>query len=183
MLPAQKNTAVPSRALLAVANAIPSVLWSGLALAPIGIYCYQFMARPWLYGFLAISLLAYAVPTSWFGYWQLSRRPAMYRKLGVALVNRVTQNGDLVRRLIRRRYPAYRHVASRAALAALVRTTYHQERFHLVLFLFFGLTSLHAVAHEQVGWCALLLLTNVAYNVYPMWLQQYLRVRVTPKAP
>ncbi|MDO7849085.1 hypothetical protein Q5H92_22165 [Hymenobacter sp. M29] len=182
-MPAQKNTAVPSRALLAVVNAVPSVLWSALALAPIGAYCYQFVARPWLYGFLAISMLAYAVPTSWFNYWQLIQQPARYQQLGVALVNRVTQHGDLVKHFIRRRYPAYRHVPSRAALAALVRTTYHQERFHLVLLLFFGFTSLHAVAHRQMGWFALLLLTNVGYNLYPMWLQQYLRVRLGPMFP
>jgi len=183
MPPTPKNPAVPSPTLLAVANAVPNVLWSALALAPIGLYCYQLMPRPWLYGFLGVSLLAYAVPAAWFGYWQLSRRPARYRQLGVVLAGRLTQNGDFVNRLIRRRYPAYRHLPSRAALAGLVRTTYHQERFHLVLFLFFLLTSAYAAVRGQAGWCGLLLLTNVGYNVYPMWLQQYLRVRLTPKAP
>lgn len=183
MLPTRKNPAVPSPQLLAVANAVPNVLWSALALTPIGVYCYQLMARPWLYGFLGVSLLAYAVPTAWFGYWQLSRRPARYRQLGVALLNRVTQHGDFVNRLIRWRYPTYRHLPSRAALARLVRTTYHQERFHLVLFLFFLLTSAYAAVQGQAGWCGLLLLTNVGYNVYPMWLQQYLRVRVALQAP
>jgi hypothetical protein len=168
---------------LAVANAVPSVLWSVLALVPISVYCYQYLAQPWLYGFLALSLLAYAVPTAWFGHWQLSSRPARYRRLGVALVNRVTQHGDFINRLIRRRYPAYRHVRSRAAVAALVRTTYHQERFHLMGFLFFLFTSGYAAARGQAGWCGLLLLTNVGYNVYPVWLQQYLRVRLAPKAP
>jgi hypothetical protein len=71
----QKKTAVPSPALLAAANAVPSVLWSALALVPLSVYCYQYVARPWLYGFLAFSLLAYAVPTGWFGCWQLSGRP------------------------------------------------------------------------------------------------------------
>jgi hypothetical protein len=45
---------------------------------------------------LAVSLLAYALPASWFGYWQLSRRPTTYRRLGVGLVNRVTQHGELI---------------------------------------------------------------------------------------
>jgi hypothetical protein len=100
----------------------------------------------------------------------------------VALLNRLTPNGDFVNRLIRRRYPAYRRVRSRAALAALVRTPY-QERFHLLGFLFFLLASGHAAGRGQAGWCGLLLLLNVGYNVYPMWLQQYLRVRVTPREP
>ena len=42
----------------------------------------------------------------------------------------------------------------------------------------FGLLSGYAVAHAHLGWAALLLLLNVGYNPYPIWLQQYLRVRL-----
>jgi len=178
-----KNPAGPPPALLALANAVPNVLWSVLSLVPIGVYCYQHMARPWLYGGLAASGLAFGVPAAWFGYWQLSRRAAPYRRLGVALANRLTQNGDFVNRLIRLRYPAYRHVRSRAGLAALRRHTYHQERFHLGLFLFFLFASLYAAVQGQAGWAVLLTFTNVGYNLYPMWLQQYLRVRLAPRLP
>ncbi|MBF9236187.1 hypothetical protein I2I05_02150 [Hymenobacter sp. BT683] len=179
----RKNPAEPPPALLALANAVPNVLWSALSLVPISVYCYQHMARPWLYGGLAVSALAFGVPTAWFGYWQLSHRAAPYRRLGVALANRLTQNGDFVNRLLRFRYPAYRHVRSRAALASLKRHTYHQERFHLVLFLFFLFASLYAALQGQAGWCLLFVLTNVGYNLYPMWLQQYLRVRLAFRIP
>jgi hypothetical protein len=74
-------------------------------------------------------------------------------------------------------------VRSRAGLASLLRTTYHMERFHVVLLVFFGLTSLYAAAHGQVGWGVLLTLINVGYNLYPIWLQQYLRVRAAPQVP
>jgi hypothetical protein len=181
MQPSPKNPAKPPPALLALANAVPNVLWSVLGLVPISVYCYQHMARPWLYGALAASMLAFGVPTAWFGYWQLSRRAAPYRRLGVVLANRLTQNGDFVNRLIRLRYPAYRHVRSRAGLKALLRNTYQQERFHLVLFLFFLFASVYAVVQGQAGWFWLITLTNVGYNLYPMWLQQYLRVRLAAR--
>jgi len=177
MPPTEKN-AVPPPALLALANAVPNVFWSVLGLGPLGVYCYQFVARPWLYGLLAASLLAYAVPVAWLGRWQLSRAPGPYRRLGVAAINRVTQHGDFVNRLVRRRYPHYRHVPTRAAAAALVRNTYHLERFHLALFLFFLAIGAYAAVHGQWGWAGLLALTNVGYNLYPMWLQQYVRVRL-----
>lgn len=174
----QHTAAGPPPALLSLANALPNVFWSALSLGPLAAYCYQFVARPWLYGGLAACLLGYGVPTAWFGYWQLSRTPGMYRKLGVTAVNRVTQNGAVVHWLIRRWYPRYRQVPSRAALAGLVRTTYQQERFHVGLFLFFLLISAYAVGHRQPGWAGLLTLTNAGYNVYPVWLQQYIRVRL-----
>jgi hypothetical protein len=29
-----------------------------------------------------------------------------------------------------------------------------------------------------VGWAVVLILLNIGYNLYPIWLQQYLRVRL-----
>ncbi|AMJ67874.1 hypothetical protein [Hymenobacter sp. PAMC 26628] len=184
MPPAGTNAAEPPPpALLALANAVPNVFWSVLGLGPIGVYCYQWVTRPWLYGLLAASLLAYAVPAAWLGRWQLSRTPGPYRRLGVAAANRVMQHGDFVNRLTRRRYPRYRRVVARGAVAGLVRTTYQQERFHLALFLFFLAIGAYAAVHGQVGWAGLLALTNVGYNLYQMRLQQYIRVRLAAGAP
>ena len=49
--------AVPFSALLAWYNAVPSVLWSALNLAPLSVFCCQHVARPWLYGFVVASLV------------------------------------------------------------------------------------------------------------------------------
>lgn len=183
MPPTEKKAAAPSPALLAFYNAVPNVFWSVLSLVPICIFCYQHMARPWLYVLLAASLLAYALPTAWFPYWQLSSTLPAYRKLGVPTVNRFTQHGDLINRLIRRQYPNYRHVRHRASAAALQRTSYHQERFHLVLLLFFLFSSVYAATYGHWKWAAALTFINVLYNLYPMWLQQYLRVRLRLHPP
>jgi hypothetical protein len=171
--------ATPSRTLVALANAIPNVSWSVLSIAPLGFFCYHYMARPWLYGLLLGHLLAYGVPTAWFSYWQLGRTPARYRQLGVPTVNRLTQHGEFVNRFIRSRYPHYRRVRAHT-VAAVVRASYQLERFHLSLFGFFLGSSLYALWHGQWGWALLIMATNVGYNVYPMWLQQYIRVRLTP---
>ena len=66
---------------------------------------------------------------------------------------------------------------------SLVAGSYHMERFHGVLLLFFALVSLYALAHGYSGWAALLVLLNVGYNLYPMWLQQYLRLRAPATHP
>ncbi|RSK42632.1 glycosyl-4,4'-diaponeurosporenoate acyltransferase CrtO family protein [Hymenobacter perfusus] len=176
-----ETTATPSAARLAFYNAVPSVLWSGLALGPLAVFCYLHMARPWLWGLLALSLLAYAVPRAWFRRWQLSRKPATYRHLGVPLINRVTQHGSLVNGLVRRHYPNYRHVRSgRRAVAALIGHSYHMEQFHVAALLFFLFAGGYAAAQGRWGWAALLTLLNVGYNLYPIWLQQYLRLRLNP---
>jgi hypothetical protein len=175
--------AFPSPAVLAWYNAVPNLLWSALSLGPLTVFCYQHVARPWLWGFVGAGLLVYAVPAAWLRRLQLSARPAVYRKLGVPLVSYITQHGALVNSLLRRQYPQYRHLPSRAAVANLVRGTYHYERFHWAMLLFFLLVSGYAVGQREVGWAVVLSLLNTGYNLYPIWLQQYLRVRLQRPAP
>ncbi len=176
MAATESRAAMPSPAVLAWANAVPNVLWSVLSLTPLAVFCYQYL--PWLYGFGAVSLLAYAWPTAWLRRLQLSAAPAAYRRLRVPALNHLTQHGTLVNSLLRRRYPQYRHLPRRADLAKLVRTTYQLERFHWVMLVFFLLVAGYAVAQGQLGWAGLLTLLNVGYNLYPIWLQQYLRIRL-----
>ena len=175
---AKSHHAIPSPAVLAWYNAMPNVLWSVLSLVPLGMFCYQYMARPWLYGFGALSLLAYAWPAAWLRHLQLSTAPAAYRQLRVPALNHLTQHGTLVNRLLRRRYPQYRYLPPRADLAKLMRTTYQMERFHWVMLVFFLLATGYAVVLGHLGWTGLLTFLNVGYNLYPIWLQQYLRIRL-----
>ena len=95
------------------------------------VFCYQHVARPWLYAFGALSLLAYAWPKAWLRHLQLSARSAVYRKLRVPALNHLTQHGTLVNRLLRHRYPQYQYLPPRANLAKVLSTTYNRERFSL----------------------------------------------------
>ena len=168
----------PSAAVLAWYNAVPNLLWSVLAWGPLGYFCYQHVARPWLYGFGVVSLLAYAWPAAWLRRLQLSSRVGAYRKLKVPAINRFAQQGALINALLRRRYPQYRALPGRSAVAKLISTTYQHERFHWAGLVFFLLVSTCAVVKGYLGWALGLTLANVGYNVYPIWLQQYLRVRL-----
>ena len=178
MLSPTPKPVTPSAALVAWANAVPNVLWSGLAFAPVVAFCYQHLPRPWLYGFGAVSLLAYAWPAAWLRRLQLSEGVAAYQRLRVPALNRFTQNGSIINGLLRRRYSHYQPLSTRAALAKLRSTTYQQERFHWAALIFFLLASGYALGLGLVGWAALLTGLNVGYNLYPIWLQQYLRLRL-----
>lgn len=180
MLPSRSSPpGGPSATTVAFCNAVPSVLWSGLAFGPVVLYCYRYLAQPALWAFVVVSLLAYAWPTAWLRHLQLSRHAALYRRLRVPLLGRFTQQGALVNGLLRRRYPAYRVVLpSRPAVARLLSTTYQQERFHWAGLLFFALLELHAGWAGHWRWVGGLALANIGYNLYPIWLQQYLRVRL-----
>ena len=158
-------------------NGAINLLWSLLAFAPVSIFCYRFMGRRWLWAFVAGSLIAFIVPASVLTYLQLSSTVMTYRKLRVHWVNHFVQHGTLINNLLRQRYPD-RRMRPRAWTTNLLESTYVQERFHWTVLLFFLLSSLYAIAHGYHGWALLITIINVLYNLYPIWLQQYIRVRL-----
>jgi hypothetical protein len=173
-----KESVVWPRVISSLYNAVANVFWSLLAFVPVSIFCYRFVERAWLWAFVAASVIALMVPASTLKYLELGSAVTPYRKLGVHRVNHLVQHGTLIRNLLRRRYPEYRPKRSRTTTAYLLQNTYVRERFHWAVLLFFLLTSLYAIARGYPGWALLITILNVVYNLYPIWLQQYIRMRV-----
>src|SRR5436190_12329868 len=133
------NDAVKIKKLLIWYNALPTVLWSILNLVPISVFCYNLMSLPTIFIFLSISLVPIFLPGSVLNRIQISNNTKIYRKLGVHLVNKLTQNGDIVNKLVKRKFPAYKTVVkNKTSTRALIRQTYMFEKFHLLMFVFFS---------------------------------------------
>jgi hypothetical protein len=161
-----------------VYHALPSVFWSALNLVPISIYCYQFSDRSLLYWILGLSFLSYLLPKTFFNRIQLSKNVIFYKKLGVKLVRKFAQEGDLVNQMIRRKYPAYKIIQTPKSVSNYISKTYGSEKFHFHLFLIFLSISIIAIINREYGWAALITLNNIIFNVYPNLLQQYNRIRL-----
>jgi hypothetical protein len=41
----------------------------------------------------------------------------------------------------------------------------------------------YAIWQREMEWTVVLILLNIGYNLYPIWLQQYLRVRLQQLRP
>ena len=92
---------------------------------------------------------------------------------------RVAQNGVIINNLVKRKFPGHKAVTNkRSSIAGLISQTYMFEKFHLILFLFFSLTITYAFIKGHSAWACILLLTNIAYNIYPNLLQQYIRLKL-----
>jgi Glycosyl-4,4'-diaponeurosporenoate acyltransferase len=174
----QKASGLSPRILSSLYNGAVNLFWSLLAFVPVSVFCYRFMERGWLWGFVAISFVACVAPASILRRLSLGSTVKVYRRLGVHWANHAVQNGALINRLIRRWYPDYQPMRSRTSLACLAQTTYMQERFHWMVLVFFLLCNFYAGIRGHPGWALLITLLNLVYNLYPIWLQQYIRVRM-----
>lgn len=157
-------------------NALPNVIWTALCVGPLYLFCARHVpGRDCTYMGGAASL-PLVMPKALLRQLQLSRKLRVYRGLRVHWLILFTQDSGWMRRLAGDPPPPL--AREHAGVKRLVADTWMRERFHLALLLFFLLCAATALLQRRFGWAALLMLLNIVYNLYPVWLQQFLRMRI-----
>lgn len=168
-----------AKRLLDLYNLLINLFWSTLGFVPVIVFCYRFVPVQWLIIFLIPSLLALLLPGSIVYKMQLAQSTKIYKRLGVPLVNKFSQNGSFIQGLIKRRFPKYRILApSRSSVPQLLRQTILFEKFHFATALFFVLITLLALFKHLLNWAVGLTVINLVYNIYPILFQQYVRLKL-----
>lgn len=127
---------------------------------------------------LAACFVPVLLPTAYFRPWEGRSAARLYEALGVRAFKRFATNGDLVNRFVRRRNPGHRVVRDVRSALAWAEQARSAERHHLI-FLTMGLFSAsYALSIGWRGWAATLAATNGVFNVYPILLQRYNRLRI-----
>lgn len=164
---------------LAIYNMIPSMFWTALFLIPLTIFCYTYVTSKTTCLLLGLSFTPIFLPNSFFDRIQLSTNAHFYKKIGVKYINTVVQNGSLIKKLLRRKYPKFKVISkSKKSIQKQYYQTYLFEKFHFSLFLFFTSITTLAVIQGHYYWALTLTISNLLYNIYPNLLQQYIRVKL-----
>jgi len=167
------------RRISAAYNMIPNLVWTALFLIPISIFCYRFIPPKTTYLLLGFSLIPILFPNSFFDRIQISKNAQFYRRIGVKYINTLAQNGVILNRIMKRKYPNFKVVSNtKSSIRQYYNQTYFFEKFHFSLFLFFTIVTIMAVMQGQLIWVLILIISNLLYNIYPNFLQQYIRVKL-----
>lgn len=118
------------------------------------------------------------LPESWLDKMQLSQSTNVYQKIGIRFIKKYTQDGDLVNRFIQSQHPRYKYVENKQAIKKLIGKSYMQEKFHYMVFMFFICLMIYAIMRGLIGWVIFNGVANIIYNLYPIFLQQYNRIRI-----
>ncbi|WP_337042510.1 hypothetical protein [Emticicia sp. 17c] len=161
-----------------VYNQIVNFFWAILCFAPVVYFCYCYMSLKILYLFIGISLPTMFIPTAFLHKIQLSHNTHIYHKIGIRFIKKYTQDGDLINKFIRSRYPAYKYVDNKQSFKKVVGRSYVNERFHYMVFVFFLLATIYAFIHGFIYDGIIMTASNIIFNVYPIFLQQYNRIRI-----
>lgn len=177
----QRKESDKIKKLTAFYNMAVNMFWSVLNLVPISVFCYEIMSLRLFYILLFTTLLTLLLPKKFFNNIQIGKTALVYEKLGVKFINKFTQNGSIVNRLVRRKFPQHKIVSNTTRSAhKLLQQTYMFEKFHFAMFVFFTIAAVYAFTLKHVWWGIIISVSNVIYNVYPNLLQQYVRIRLAP---
>jgi hypothetical protein len=131
----------------------------------------------WFYLILAFSLLLGFLRGKGIQKLQLSNDRKFYERVGVKYIKRFVQDGDLVKKQAGKKV-AFRVIKSRLQAIKYLKTISMYERYHLIGFAFFSLSSIHSFFYQKYFLSFFIFLANFIYNVLPILLQQYNKKRI-----
>lgn len=161
-----------------ILNQLINLFWSVLAFAPV--IAFWLAAGPGVSMFvlIAISLCVLFLPENMYSRMQVSENPVHYEKIGVKIFRIFTQDGDMITRVLAKDQGRIKIGKMREGLLSLGKKIAVYERYHLTCLVFFLLTTLYAAVRADFAIAVIITMANVLYNLYPLFLQQYNKLRV-----
>ena len=129
----------------------------------------------WFYIFGGISIISLFLPARLL---QISSNPKFYEDIGVRFIRKFVQDGDLVKRFIKKGKPQYSIIKNKTNALSYGSTIVMYERYHFLCFVFFLLTAFYAVYTGKYSLGLIIIMANIVYNICPILLQQYNRARL-----
>ncbi|MEJ7692756.1 hypothetical protein [Daejeonella sp.] len=152
-------------------NYVVNFFWTIIGFLPLTIYWWQTPLTFSFYCFLMVSVFLANVPERMIHQFRFSSKRRIYELVGVRLVRKFVQDGDYIRK-------GNHWVRSKAAAEKYLLRILMYERFHTLCFLFFTFSMTHALLNARIKLGLMILFCNVFFNVYPLLLQQYNRLRI-----
>jgi hypothetical protein len=173
-----KESPVRESSRLLIVNQLLNFFWTALCFLPVLVYWIPRGADIWLYGSAAFSIVSGLVPERFFKRLQISRRPRFYEKSGVRTIRKFVQHGDLINRLYRQQSPGYKITGDVRRMKGYLKTIAMYERYHFMCCVFFLCTAIFGLSERRFLLALLIMVSNVLYNIFPIFLQQYNRIRI-----
>lgn len=144
-------------------NQTLNIGWTILGFLPL-YYFWSLHGIGWpFYALLLISLTAFIFPEKLFSKLKISKDIRVYRRLGVKFIRRFAQDGDF---------------QPNKGIRGYLNKIRMFERYHFCCLIFFQASSVYACYFEEYLLAFLIFFCNILYNVFPILLQQYNRMRI-----
>jgi hypothetical protein len=150
---------------LPVRNQLLNIGWTIIGFLPVGIFWFHIGSGVPFYLSLLLGFVAGCLPELIYTRLHISNDFKKFEVLGIKSIRRFTQHGDFNR--------------SRAnGIKSYLKKLSMFERFHYICLVFFLTSSIYAFLNHKIILALLIFISNLVYNVCPILLQQYNRLRL-----
>ena len=159
-------------------NQLINFFWTSLCFLPLLWYWAIESPDMWFYGSIIISIVCSLLPEAFYKFLQFDNSTLTYENYGVKIIRKFVQHGDLINRSFRLKSPGYKVIKDVRQLRNFLKTIEMYERYHFMCFLFFFFTTVHSLSAHRFLFALLITVCNAVYNICPIFLQQYNRLRI-----
>lgn len=167
-------------------NQAINLVWTALLFAPVILFWFRYYDATIFFCLLGISLLPLLMNEASLRGLQLSKNRKFYEKLGIRKIQAVTQDGRLVKNLTNKRHAGHIVIRNRRDIELYKSQINMYEKYHLICLLFFTGCTIYGLINSEYYLSVWILISNIFYNVVPLLIQQYNKIRImsfkkTPK--
>lgn len=158
-------------------NQTLNFIWTFLAFIPVFMLWYTNFNAITLLTSILLSLILTVIILKAGIRLQLSNNRQFYEKLGVKHFQKFTQDSYYISRLIKKT-GGKQSIFRRNNYSTQIKKIRMYEQYHLICFLFFSFSSLIGIYSHYITYATLVTLANIVYNIIPLLIQQYNRIRL-----
>ncbi len=159
-----------------VINQTINFFWTILCMAPV----YWFWAiedlNLYFYLFAGIALVMGILPERILSAFTFSSRKEFYENLGVKFIRKYVQNGTLAKSMSDPH--THKIINNKSEARKYLKSIQLYERYHWICLIFFLLTAVYSFLQGNLIAVLLILGVNILYNLCPLMLQQYNKLRL-----
>lgn len=159
-------------------NQTLNLFWTVIFFLPVIILWFYHYNPTFLFTFTAISLLPFFIPSKYFDVLQISNDRFFYESIGIKTFQAFTQQGRIINSMVRKREPGYKVIRNRDSVNKFKTQIIIYEKYHVSCLLFFAVSFIYAILHEEFFLAIFILISLVVYHVIPLLIQQYNKIRI-----
>lgn len=162
----------------AIVNQSINIFYTAIFFSPVICFWKDYYTTVFLKITLYLTILTFFLPSRVYTFLQVSQSSKFYRKIGIPKFQQLTQQGNLAQKLTKYFGGNSSLLSKEQKVDKLKRQISTFESFHCACLLFFVLTASYALFHQSLIFFFTIIVSNIFYNVIPILIQQYNRIRL-----
>lgn len=161
-----------------IVNQVFNIGYTAIFFTPIILFWKDYYTTLFFKISLGTTICSFFLPHRCYTFFQISDSKNFYKKIGIPFIQQFTQQGKFAKRLTTYLGNNVFQSPKGNRINKLKNQIRTFETFHWACFIFFSLTAAYAYQKGSSILTIFILTSNILYNVIPILIQQYNRIRL-----